>query len=367
MTSIPTLGTGVRWAVPRAPIRLRTVPRRAALIAAAWLVALSGAWAQPGRGAPAPATATSAAPLPSGDAPPECIAPAKPGGGFDQSCKLAQAAFQQAGLTTTPMRISYMPGGVGAIAFDQIVTRRPAEPRTLVAFSSGSLLNLSHGRFGKRSVDDVRWIAAVGVDFGVVLVGRQSPWKTLPELLVALKADPGRISFAAGGTIGSQDWVKSALVAGAGGVDHKSMRFVAFEGGGEAIAALKGGHVQVYMGDASEVFDKLGPASPFRALAVLAEQRLPGPLAGVPTAREQGVDIVWPAIRGFYVGPKVSDGDVAAWTAAFDRLMAAPAFDEVRARHGLFPLALTGPALRAVIDRQNREYVALATRFGLKR
>jgi len=345
MRSTPMLQAGRRWA--------------GALLMAAALAA--------GTGLMAPAAHAAPPALPVGDAAPECIAPAKPGGGFDQSCKLAQAAFQQAGLTKTPMRITYLPGGVGAIAFDQIVTRRPAEPQTLVAFSSGSLLNLSNGRFGKRSIDDVRWVAAVGIDYGVVLVGRQAPWKTLPELLAALKADPGRISFAAGGTIGSQDWVKSALVAGAAGVDHKSMRFVAFEGGGEASAALKGGHVQVYMGDASEVFDKLAPGGPFRVLAVLAEQRLPGPLAGVPTAREQGVDIVWPAIRGFYVGPQVSDGAVAAWTASFDQLMATPAFQELRAQHGLFPLALTGPALRAFIDRQHRQYGELATRFGLRR
>ncbi|OWQ84473.1 tricarboxylic transporter [Roseateles aquatilis] len=324
------------------------------------------AWAQPGRVAPA-VSAAGATPLPVGDAAPECIAPAKPGGGFDQTCKLTQAAFQQAGLTRQPMRITYMPGGVGAIAFDQIVTRRPAEPQTLVAFSSGSLLNLSHGRFGKRSVDDVRWVAAIGMDYGVVLVGRQSPWRTLPDLLAALKADPGKISFAAGGTIGSQDWVKSALVAAAAGVDHKSMRFVAFEGGGEAISALKGGHVQVYTGDASEVFDKLQPGGPFRVLAVLAEQRLPGPLAGVQTAREQGVDIVWPAIRGFYVGPKVSDAVFDAWGASFRHLMATPAFDTLRASHGLFPLALTGAPLRQLIDAQNRQYVELATRFGLRR
>ncbi|WP_416762690.1 tripartite tricarboxylate transporter substrate binding protein [Roseateles sp. So40a] len=359
MRSIPTFGAGWR----------RAAAILVALWAAAW-PATSAFSAPAGRALPittAAPVAASSVRLPIGDASPECIAPAKPGGGFDQSCKLAQAAFQQAGLTRAPMRITYMPGGVGAIAFDQIVTRRPAEAQTLVAFSSGSLLNLSHGRFGKRSVDDVRWVAAIGVDYGVVLVGRQSPWKTLPELLAAIKADPGRISFAAGGTIGSQDWVKSALVAGAGGVDHKAMRFVAFEGGGEAMAALKGGHVQVYMGDASEVFDKLSPTGPFRALAVLAERRLPGPLAGVPTAREQGVDIVWPAIRGFYVGPKVSDAALAGWTATFDQLMATSAFDDLRARHGLFPLALTGPALRDFIERQNREYAALATRFGLRR
>ena len=373
MRSTPTWRAGRRWAAAPLAAARQTARRTVWLMTglatglvaslAAGLAAPPAAMAQPGR----PASAAAPATLPVGDLAPECIAPAKPGGGFDQSCKLAQAAFQQAGLTRTPMRISYMPGGVGAIAFDQIVTRRPAEPQTLVAFSGGSLLNLSQGRFGRRSIDDVRWVAAVGVDYGVVLVRRQAPWKSLPDLLVALKADPGRISFGAGGTIGSQDWVKSALVAGAGGVNHKAMRFVAFEGGGEASAALKDGHVQVYMGDASEVFDKLAPNGPFRALAVLAERRLPGPLAGVPTAREQGVDIVWPAVRGFYVGPKVSDAAFAAWTAHFDRLMATPAFDEIRARHGLFPLALTGPALRAFIERQNREYAELAARFGLMR
>lgn len=297
----------------------------------------------------------------------ECIAPAKPGGGFDQSCKLARAALLQAGVTRQPMPISYMPGGVGAIAYDAIVTRRPAESQTLVAFSSGSLLNLANGRFGKHTLDDVRWVAAVGMDYGVVLVSRSSPWKTLPELLAALKADPGRISFAAGGTIGSQDWVKAALVATAAGVDYKAMRFVAFEGGGEAIAALKGGHVQVYSGDVSEIIDKQPLNGPFRVLAVFSEQRLPGPLAGVPTAREQGVDIVWPAIRGFYVGPKVSDAAYAAWTSTFDQMMATPAFDEIRARHGLFPLALTGAALRRYIDDQNRRYAEIAVRFGLRR
>lgn len=298
---------------------------------------------------------------------PECIAPAKPAGGFDLTCKLAQAALAQAGLTKQPLHISYMPGGVGAIAFDTIVTKRPAEAQTLVAFSSGSLLNLANGRFGEHSLREVRWLAAVGADYGIVLVGSQSPWKTLPDLLAALKADPGKVTFAAGGTIGGQDWVKSALVAAAAGVDYKAMRFVAFEGGGEATAALKADHVQVYAGDASEVADKLPPQGPFRVLAVMAEKRLPGLLAGVPTAREQGVDIVWPTVRGFYMGPKVPEAAFQAWSASFEQLMATPAFDRLRAQHGLFPLAMTGPALQAYIEAQGRHYADVAARFGLRR
>lgn len=298
---------------------------------------------------------------------PECIAPAKPGGGFDLTCKLAQAALQGAGITKQPMHIAYMPGGVGAIAFDTIVTKRSAESHTLVAYSSGSLLNLVNGRFGHRSLRDVRWLAAIGADYGIVLVARQSPWKTLPELMTAMRADPAKVMFAAGGTIGSQDWVKVALIAEAAGVDYKAMRFVAFEGGGEATAALKGGHVQVYAGDASEVADKLPPQGPFRVLAVMAEHRLPGLLADVPTAREQGVDIVWPTVRGFYMGPEVPDADFKAWTDTFDRLMSTPEFDRLRTRHGLYPLAMTGPALQAYLQAQSRRYAEIADRFGLRR
>jgi putative tricarboxylic transport membrane protein len=125
--------------------------------------------------------------------------------------------------------------------------------------------------------------------------------------------------------------------------------------------------VQVYAGDASEVADKLPPQGPFRVLAVMAEKRLPGLLAGVPTAREQGVDIVWPTVRGFYMGPKVPDAVFQAWSASFEQLMATPTFDRLRAQHGLFPLALTGAALQARIEDEGRRYAGVAARFGLRR
>ncbi len=75
----------------------------------------------------------------------ECIAPAKPGGGFDLTCKLIQVSLLETGAIEKPMRVTYMPGGVGAVAYNAIVAQRPGEPGTVVAFSGGSLLNLSQG------------------------------------------------------------------------------------------------------------------------------------------------------------------------------------------------------------------------------
>ena len=102
----------------------------------------------------------------------ECIAPAKPGGGFDLNCKLIQVSLMETGAIEKPMRVTYMPGGVGAVAYNAIVAQRPAEAGTVVAFSGGSLLNLSQGKFGRYGVDDVRWLASVGTDYGMIAVQR---------------------------------------------------------------------------------------------------------------------------------------------------------------------------------------------------
>ncbi len=179
-----------------------------------------------------------------------CVAPAKPGGGFDLTCELARTALQAA-APGVALPTTYLPGGIGAMAFNTVVRQQPADAATIVAFSAGSLLNLAQGRFGPYSERDVRWVAALGQDHGVIAVRRDAPYATLGELVAALRRNPNAVVFGAGGTIGSQDWMKAALLARAAGVSHKTMRFVAFEGGGEALGALAGGHVQVLAGDAA--------------------------------------------------------------------------------------------------------------------
>lgn len=298
---------------------------------------------------------------------PECIAPAKPGGGFDLTCKLAQGGLMNGKFISDPMRTTYMPGGIGAVAYNAIVAQRPAENNTIVAFSGGSLLNLAQGKFGRYTENDVRWLAGVGTDYGAVIVMNNSPFKTMKDLMAAVKADPTKVVFGAGGTVGSQDWMKAALIAKGAGIDYKAMRFVAFEGGGEASTALQGGHITVYSGDASEVAEKIAAGAPFRVLAVMADKRLPGTLANVPTAKEQGYDLEWPIIRGFYLGPKVNDADYKVWVDTFNKMMATKEWDKLRTERGLFPFAMTGAELDAYVKKQVQVYKKLADEFGLVR
>lgn len=295
----------------------------------------------------------------------ECIAGAKPGGGFDLTCKLAQTALVDARVIKDPMRVTYMPGGIGAVAYNAVVGQRPGDPNTIVAFSGGSLLNLAQGKFGKYNENDVRWLAVVGADYGIVAVRKDSPYKTMKDLADALKTDSSKVVFGAGGTVGSQDWMKAAMTAKAAGVSHKAMRFVAFEGGGESLSALQGGHVHVYTGDASEAAAQLQAGANIRVLAVLADKRLPGVLSGVPTAREQGFDIEWPIVRGFYMGPKVGDADFNAWTQAFGKLMQTPEFAKLREERGMFPMTMVGAELDAYVKKYTQQYRKMVEDFGL--
>lgn len=295
----------------------------------------------------------------------ECIAPAKPGGGFDLTCKFVQSALMDGKYINDPMRISYMPGGIGAVAYNAVIAQRPAEANTLVAFSGGSLLNLAQGKFGRYNENDVRWLATIGADFGAVIVAESSPLKNLSDLVAAVKADPTKVVFGAGGTIGSQDWMKAALTARAAGLDPKSMRFVAFEGGGEALTALQGGHVQVYSGDASEAEEKIKAGAKIRVLAVMSEKRLDGAMAKVATAKEQGFDIQWPIVRGFYLGPKVSDADYKVWVDTFNKMAATPAFAKLRSERGLYPYNKSGKELNDYVIQRVADYRKIAADFGL--
>lgn len=291
----------------------------------------------------------------------ECVVPSKPGGAMDLTCKLAQKALPQAKL-----KLSYLPGGIGAVAWHTLASQRRAEPDTLVAFSGGSLLNLAEGKFGKADVDDVRWVAALGVDYGMIAVRADAPWRSLNELMEAIRRDPQQVLIGVSGTIGSQDWMKMALLARQAGIDPRQLRFVALEGGGETFTAMNADYVQVVSGDVSEAGLYAGPGK-VRVLAVMAEQRLPGVLAAVPTAREQGYELVWPAIRGLWMGPGVPDAVYRRWVDAFARAEAAPEFAQLRAAAGLYPFSLTGPALSRWVRQATIDYNRRARELNLMR
>ncbi|RCK30453.1 Bug family tripartite tricarboxylate transporter substrate binding protein [Thalassospira lucentensis] len=293
---------------------------------------------------------------------PECIAPAKPGGGFDLTCRVAQGGIgDQFG---NPMQVTFMPGGIGAVAITLFNTTRTDDPNAIVAFSSGSLLNIATGKYGEWTENDVRFLATVGADFGAVIVRSDSEFKTLDDLMNKVKADESSLAIGAGGSVGSQDWMKAALLLKSVERDPRKMIYVAYDGGGDALTGLLGGSIDVYTGDIGEMTAHLDTGE-LRVLAVMSPDRLPEPFADIPTTKELGYDAEWTIMRGFYMGKNVSDDAYEAWAAAFKEAYGTEEFAKIQHDKGLLPLNIAGKDLDENVKERIKKLRAIAKEAGL--
>ena len=182
--------------------------------------------------------------------------------------------------------------------------------------------------------------------------------------MAAYKAAPAEFPIGGGGAVGSQDWMKASLLAKAAEQDPKAMRYVALEGGGAVLTALEGGHIKVGSGDAAEM-GQHHKAGKVRILAVMAPERLPGDLAQIPTAREQGIDIDWIVWRGYYMGKDVTAADYDWWVDGFKKLSATPEFLAERQARGLFEFNMFGQDFDAKVKADVARFKVLAKEAGL--
>ncbi|MCR8724095.1 Bug family tripartite tricarboxylate transporter substrate binding protein [Frigidibacter sp. ROC022] len=296
---------------------------------------------------------------------PQCIAPAGAGGGWDFTCRQTGKMLQDLGLIGSTMQVTNLAGAGGGVAFAEVVTKRDTENDLIVAASSATTTRLAQGAYPGNSMDQVRWLATIGADYGVIGVAGDSKINTLGELLDMVKADPRSVAFAGGSAVGGWDHLKVLMAARAVGIDDvRTIKYIAFDGGGEAMTQLLAGSVQAFTGDVSEAqgFVKSGD---LKVLAVLAPERLTGDAAAFPTAKEQGVDVIGANWRGFYAPGKMSDEAYDFWVGALVKLYDSPEWKDVMAANGLADLKLSGPEFEAFVKQNVEDIQALSKEIGI--
>ena len=294
----------------------------------------------------------------------ECIAPANPGGGWDFTCRQIGKILFDIGQVDKPVQVTNMAGAGGGLAFSTVVAERNTDPELIVAASSATTTRLAQKAFGDATADQVRFVGAIGADPGVIVVAKDSPFQTLGDLVEAIKADPASVAFAGGSAAGGFDHMKPLQILKAAGFDNiTAVKYIGVDGGADAITQTVGGFTQAMTGDMSEIvgFIKSGEV---RALAVLTEERVPG-FEDIPTAREQGFDVVAVNWRGLYVPGGISDADFQKWA---DRLQAVADSDEWKeamAANGLAPFTKVGGDFQSWIDGVIAETEALSREIGV--
>lgn len=266
------------------------------------------------------------------------MAPAAPGGGWDQTARTMQTALQQEKIAGN-VQVVNVPGAGGTIGIAQFASQQKGNPNALLV---GGYVMVGAILTNKSPVTlkDVTPIARLTGEYEAIVVPASSDIKTIGDLVAKLKENPGAVSWG-GGSAGGTDHILVGLLAKAAGVDPTKINYIAFSGGGEALAAILGAQVTAGVSSYGE-FESQIKAGTLRLLAVSSDKKIEG--ADAPTLKESGFDVVVQNWRMVAAAPGLSDEQKKAVAADIEKLAQSKTWQESLKTKGWTDTYLAGSA-----------------------
>lgn len=293
----------------------------------------------------------------------ECVAPAGPGGGWDTTMRMTAKILTENKIITTAMPVVNKPGGGGGVGLTYM-QRKKGDPYSLIVYSPPLILINLTGQ-SKLGYKDVTPIAMVMNDYGAFGVPKNSRFKNIKEVFEEMKKNPKSVKVGGTSSLGSMDHIQFLVAAKAAGVkDLKNIQYIAFQGG-EGLASLLGGHIDILSTGMTEL---AGPkeSGDVKVLALTAPKRIAaGTLADVPTLKEAGINgeyVVW---RGIFGAPKMPEAEKKFMEGALKKMTDTPAWKEFCSRNGLVNVFMGSSEFSAFLEKSNNEAKALLSEIGM--
>ena len=287
------------------------------------------------------------------------MAPAAPGGGWDQTARTMQAALQDEKISGS-VQVQNVPGAGGTIGLAQFVNAAKGKPDELIVggyVMVGAILTNN----SPVTLDQVTPIARLTGEFEAIVVPTSSDIKDMAGLVEKLKADPGSVSWG-GGSAGGTDHITAGLIAKAVGVDPTKVNYIAFSGGGEALAAILGGQVTVGISGYGE-FAAQVDAGQLRVIGVSSDERLDG--IDAPTFKEGGVDVAIQNWRMVAAAPGISEEQTAAITADIKKMAESATWQKALKERGWADTYLDGAAFKEQLAKDISDTSGILKEIGL--
>jgi putative tricarboxylic transport membrane protein len=284
--------------------------------------------------------------------------PANPGGGWDQTGRSLASAMQSEKLVSS-VQFDNKGGAGGTIGLAQFVSSSKGDPNAVMI---GGMVMIGGIHLNKSPVNltMVTPLARLTGEYEVIVVPANSPHKTMADLVKAFKANPGSVSWG-GGSAGGTDHILVGLVAKATGVDPAKINYVAYKGGGEAVAAIVGGHVTAGVSGLAE-FEEQIKGGRMRALAVSSPSRL----ANISTLKEQGFDVDLANWRGVFGAAGITAAQRDALVKIIKGATDSPAWKATLEKFGWAPIFLGGDDYKKFIEEDTKRIAGIIDSLGIK-
>lgn len=286
------------------------------------------------------------------------MAPAAPGGGWDSTSRTAQQALEQSGAAKN-VEVFNVPGAGGTVGLARLKNEKGKGDllMTMGLVMTGAILTNK----SPATLDDTTPIAELTSEYEAIVVPTSSKYKTLQDLVNDWKADPGAVSIA-GGSAGGTDQILAGLVAQAAGIDPKKVNYIAFSGGGEALAAILGGKVSAGVSGVSEFVDQV-KAGKLRALAVSSPEKLPE--MDAPTIKDAGLDVELANWRGMVAPAGITDDQKKALVQAITTMHDSQQWQDALKKNGWEDTFKTGDEFASFLKSENERVTKVLQDLGL--
>ena len=284
--------------------------------------------------------------------------PANPGGGWDQTGRNLAAALQSARLVSS-VQFENKGGAAGAIGLAQFVNASKGDPNA-VMIGGMVMVGGLHLQKSPIKLAQVTPLARLTSEWEVIVVPAASPYKSIGDLMNAYKENPGKVSWG-GGSAGGTDHILVGLMIKAIGGDPAKINYVPYKGGGEAVAAIIGGHVTAGVSGLGEFAEQI-KGGKMRALAVSS----PTKTDGIASLKEQGIDVVLGNWRGIFGAPGISTQQRDTLVAMIKAATETPAWKATLEKLGWTGFYLGGADYAKFIEEDSVRIAAVIDSLGIK-
>lgn len=288
------------------------------------------------------------------------LIPGGAGGGWDGTARGTGEALTKAGTVGTA---SYenMSGGGGGVAIAHLIENADSNHDTLMVNSTPIVIR-SLTKVFPQSFRDLTLVAGTIGDYAAIVVGKDSPVNSMADLIAAYDADPSATAIGGGSVPGGMDHLVAAMVMEAAGKDALGVKYIPYDAGGKAMAALLSGEIAALSTGFSEAVE-LAKAGEVKIVGVTSDERVDA-APDAQTMKEQNIDTSFVNWRGFFGAPGLPEEKVAAYQKAIAEMYDTEEWEEVRARNGWVNIHNSGDDFKTFLEAQETVIGDLMKKLG---
>ncbi|MFC9853398.1 Bug family tripartite tricarboxylate transporter substrate binding protein [Streptomyces prasinus] len=287
------------------------------------------------------------------------MVPNTPGGGYDITARTAAKNAEDAGLTHG-IEVFNLPGAGGTVGLSRLVSEH-GNGRLAMSMGLG-VVGAVRSNGAPKTLADTTPVARLTEEQDVVVVARNSPYKTIDDLIGAWKENPGKVPVGGGSSPGGPDHLAPMLMARAAGIAPKQVNYIPFDGGGELLASILGNKVGFGVSGVGEYLDQIR-AGELRLLAVTGPERVPG--LDAPTLQEAGYDVNFTNWRGIVAPPGLTDAERDQLIALVEELHDSNEWRASLKQNGWDDAFLTGEEFGEFLEAEDERVVSVLKELGL--